>query len=294
MDTLTLSALAPFSRHTWRLFSCFLVLGAVVATTPCFTSAQTDYYNTDAGRPIQIEDAYALERRGFEIELAPFRLERSRRGIYNLAIEPELSYGILPRTDIEIGLPFAFIDAGLGNRTAGLAGIDLSVFHNLNVETAIPALAVAASVLLPAGGLAADRAYASVKGIVTRTVFSSARIHLNGQYTFGDELPEVRENGSQARTQVGQQALELSRWLGGIAIDRTFPLRALLVTGEVYAQKPLREREDVELNTGVGLRYQLSPRLNVDGGIGRRLSGDDRGWYVTFGSAVAFGLPWRP
>ncbi|MDQ3519854.1 MAG: hypothetical protein M3466_15820 [Gemmatimonadota bacterium] len=258
------------------------------------TSAQTDYYNTDSGRPVQIEDAYPLERRGIEIQLAPVRLERSRRGVYHWGIEPELSYGILPRTHIEIGAPFAFIDAGLGNRTAGLAGIDLSVFHNLNVETAIPALAVVGSVLLPAGSLAGDKAYGSVKGIITRTVFSIARVHVNGQYTFGEELPEVAGNGSEGRPQVGGQALEVSRWLGGVAIDRTFPLRALLVTGEVYAQQPLREREDVEWNSGVGLRYQIDPRFNVDGGIGRRLSGDDRGWYVTFGTAVAFGLPWRP
>jgi len=282
------------SHSTSRLFACFFVTGAVLAITPHLASAQTDYYNTDAGRPVQIEDAYALERRGFEIQLAPFRLERSRRGVYNFGIEPEFSYGILPRTHIEVGAPFAFIDAGLGNRTAGLAGIDLSVMHNLNVETSIPALAVVASALLPAGSLAEDKAYGSVKGIVTRTIFSIARVHVNGQYTFGEKLPEIAEDGSEARPQVGQQALELSRWLAGVAIDRTFPLSALLVTGEVYAQKPLREQEDVEWNTGVGLRYQLSPRLNVDGGIGRRLSGDDQSWYVTFGTAVAFGLPWRP
>ena len=261
---------------------------------PRLASAQTDYYNTDAGRPVQIEDAYALERRGFEIQLAPVRLERSRRGVYDWRIEPELSYGILPRTHIEIGVPFAFIDAGLGNRTAGLAGIDLSVMHNLNVETSIPALAVVASVLLPAGSLAGDRAYASVKGIVTRSVFSIARVHVNGQYTFGEEITQFPQSGSEVKPQPGGQALEVSRWLGGIAIDRTFPLSALLVTGEIYAQKPLGEREDTEWITGVGMRYQLSPRLAVDAGTGRRLSGDGRGWYVTFGTAVAFGLPWRP
>ncbi|MEO5902894.1 MAG: hypothetical protein ABIQ55_02665, partial [Gemmatimonadaceae bacterium] len=41
-------------------------------------SAQTDYYNTDTGRPIQIEDAYATERYAFEMKLAPVRLERTR------------------------------------------------------------------------------------------------------------------------------------------------------------------------------------------------------------------------
>lgn len=30
-------------------------------------AAQTDYYNTDAGRPVHIEDAYPVERHAFEI-----------------------------------------------------------------------------------------------------------------------------------------------------------------------------------------------------------------------------------
>lgn len=36
-------------------------------------AAQTDYYNTDAGRPVQVEDAYATERYAFEMKLAPVR-----------------------------------------------------------------------------------------------------------------------------------------------------------------------------------------------------------------------------
>lgn len=248
-------------------------------------AAQTDYYNTDAGRPLQIEDAYPVERRAFEIQAAPLRLERSRSGVYHWEIEPELAYGILPRTHVEVGVPFAFIDAGNGERTSGLTGIHLSAFHNLNTETAIPALAIATGVMLPVGSLGPDEAYASVKGILTRT-FTWARFHVNGEYTFGSRF----EDGE------GDEALgaaELSSWMSGIAVDRTFPLQALLVTGEVYARESLRAGEDLEWNTGVGFRYQLDPRFNIDGGIGRRLTGDDRGWYVTFGTAYAVGLPWR-
>src|SRR4029453_3509588 len=65
---------------------------------PAAAGAQTDYYNTDAGRPIRVEDAYPTERYGFELQLAPLRLERSRGGVYNWGVEPELAYGVLPRT----------------------------------------------------------------------------------------------------------------------------------------------------------------------------------------------------
>lgn len=244
-------------------------------------TAQTDYYNTDAGRPIRIEDAYAIERRAFEIQAAPLRLERAQGGAYSWAVEPELTLGILPRTQIEIGLPFAYIDAA-GSGTSGLAGVELSALYNLNAETSIPALAVAGSVLVPAGGLAPNDPYASVKGIATKTL-PEVRFHINAEYTFGTL-------GNEA----GSGVAELSRWIAGIAADHTFPLQAMLLTAEVYARDPLRTDEELQWNAAGGVRYQLSPRVTLDGGGGRRLTGDDRAWFATFGIAYALGLPWRP
>ena len=265
-----------------RLLASFSCVALTMSAVPL--EAQTDYYNTDAGRPLQIEDAYSIERRAFEIQAAPLRLERLKGGLYHWGIEPELAYGFLPRTNVEVGVPFAFIDGGDGQNTSGVSGLHFSVFHTLNVETAIPALAVSATVLLPVGSLAAGETYTSVKGMLTRT-FTWARFHVNGEYTFGSRL--------SAGDEVSSGAAELSSWIGGVAVDRTFPLKSLLVTGEVYARDPIHTDENLEWNTGVGLRYQLDPRFNIDGGIGRRLTGDDRGWYVTFGTAYALGLPWR-
>ena len=254
---------------------------AAAAAAPTPASAQTDYYNTDAGRPIQIEDAYATERYAFELQLAPLRLERSTGGVYNWGVEPEVAYGILPRTHLEIGFPFVFTDVGLERRRYGLAGIDVSMLHNLNVETrTLPALAVAAEVLAPVGGLAPDEAYASAKGILTRT-FGWARFHINGRYTFGDAPEPATEEAA---------APELSRWLGGIAVDRTFPLNSMLLTGEVFARQPIHEDEDVEWNAGAGVRYQLDPYFALDAGFGKRLTGDDQSWFVTFGLARAFAI----
>jgi hypothetical protein len=76
-------------------------------------------------------------------------------------------------------------------------------------------------------------------------------------------------------------------------VDRTLPLRSLLLTGEVYARQPLRAADDVEWNTAAGARYQLSPRVAGDLGAGHRMTGPDRGWYATVGAAVSIGLPWR-
>jgi hypothetical protein len=257
---------------------------ALAAFLPQDAAAQTDYYNIDAGRPVRVEDAYPVEFRGIELQVAPLRIERASGGSYHWEIEPELALGILPRTQVEIGFPLTYRDEH-GRGRGGLAGIELSALHNLNVETAIPALGVAGSVLLPAGGFGPDRAYASLKGIVTRT-FTWARFHVNGEYTFGARPDSAAIAGSPA---VG----ELSRWWAGLAVDRTFPLRSFLLIAEVVAEEPLVPAEDLRWSTAAGIRYQLDPRWALDAGIGRRLTGDHRAWHLTFGSAYAFGLPWR-
>lgn len=262
-------------------------LALAILATPFVASraaAQTDYYNTDAGRPITIEDAYPIERRALEIQVAPLRLARARGGVYAWGIEPEVAVGLLARTQIEIGFPLSYTDLGAGRHSTGLAGVELSALHNLNVETAIPALAIAGDLLLPVGGLAPERPYASVKGIATRT-FTWARFHLNGQYTFGDRLVGA-DDGDGAHG-----AVELSRWMGGLAVDRTFPLQSLLLTAELVARQPLVDGSDLAWDTAAGARYQLSPRSALDGGVGYRLTGEE-GWFVTFGAALSVGLPW--
>jgi hypothetical protein len=239
--------------------------------------AQTDYYNTDAGRPVRIEDAYPTERYAFELQLAPVRAERSGTGAYVWGIEPEIAYGILPRTHVELGVPLVAVDAPGAPNRSGAAGVELSVLHNLNAETAgLPAFGIAAHALLPAGAFGPDRAIASAAALVTRT-FPLVRVHANARYTFAG----ARDAGS---------GLETSQWLAGLAVDRTMPLRSMLVTAEAFAEQPLDEREPVAWTIGAGLRTQRSPRLAVDAGVGRRVTGADTGWYVTAGAAYAFAI----
>ena len=73
-------------------------------------------------------------------------------------------------------------------------------------------------------------------------------------------------------------------------MDRTFPLRSMLIGGEVFARKPLLDEGTVSWNAAAGARLQLTPYFNIDGGIGKQLTGDERSWFVTFGLSRAFAL----
>ena len=254
---------------------------AALLAVPAALCAQTDYYNTDAGRPITIEDAYPVERRAIELQVAPLRLERARGGSYQWALEPEIAIGLMPRTQLEVGVPIAYVDRRAG-RSVGAAGAEVSLLHNLNAETAIPALAVAANVLVPAGPLGPERVYPSLKALLTRS-FAWARFHINTEYSFGSELGTDATRGR-----------ELTRWMAGAAVDRTFPLQSFLLTAEAIALQPMIENEPVAWQSAAGIRYQLSPRVATDAGLGFRLTGEERGWFATFGAAVAAGLPWSP
>lgn len=262
-------------RACGTLVAALLLLGSARPA-----AAQKDYYNTDRNRPVRIEDAYTTERYALELKLAPLLLQRLAGGVYQWSFDPEIAYGILPRTSIEVGFPVMFIDAGDAGRTSGLAGIEVSAFHNLNTETTtLPALAVRLDALLPVGGLAPDRVLPSATGIATRT-FRFARFHANAQYTFGDS-DDHAENGHDA-----------ARWLAGIAVDRAFPLDAFLITAAVHAEQPLQNvdgERDVAWHAAAGLRYQLSPYLTMDAGLGRRLSGAG-GWQLTFGTSYHVGI----
>jgi hypothetical protein len=257
----------------YRFQAVGVFLGAFLAIGGGAAHAQTDFYNTDAGRPIRIEDAYATERHAFELKIASLRLERESAGIYSWEVEPEVAYGVLPRTHVEIGLPLVAVDAEGALGDEGIAGLEISALHTLNVETELlPALGIRGDLLLPVGGLAPEKLYGSVTALLTRT-FQFARFHVNGSYTVGEARPS---------------ATALDRWLAGIAVDRTFPLDAFLVTAEVYARRPIGI-PDTEWHTGLGLRYQLGVRTALDAGLGRRLTGTSA-WYVTLGAAHAFGL----
>lgn len=261
----------------------FLALLALALAAPA-ARAQTDFYNTDRGRPLATEDAIVIERRAFELQAAPLTFQRVVRGVSRWGVAPELAWGLAPRTQIEVALPIAAEDDGTRPRAlVAAAGLEIELLHQLNTEsTTLPAFALGAGVHLPVGPLAPSRAVPMLRALLTRTL-GWGRVHLNGNYSPGDDL---------APTDAG--AMESSRWQAGLAIDHTFALRSMLVGAELVARAPLVADGPTEWRSAVGVRQQMSPRLAIDAGIGRRVSAGDAGWTFTMGAAYAFAPPGMP
>lgn len=160
------------SRGAWRA-SLLVVLLAGRAVT-----AQTSYYNLDAGRPTRVEDAVATPRGELEAQLVPFRIESVGDGTQRVRFEPKLAYGVLPLTEIELRVPLVIVRAPGVPPATGIASAGVSALHAFNVETRWPALALAGEAVLPVGSLSASTASYSVKGLLTKTL-PFARVQIN-------------------------------------------------------------------------------------------------------------------
>ena len=246
---------------------------AALAALAGAAGAQTDWYNTDRGRPLRTEDAVVLERHAFEFQMTPIAAHRAGTRT-TWEAEPELAWGFARRTQMAVGVPL------LSERTHGssspiaAAGVHLTITHALNAETlGVPAIGLSATAIVPTGGRSGERAAGEVAALFTRTS-AHARAHLNVRARVGSE----------------DAGADIARWTAGLAADRPIALRSVLLAAEVTAEEP-----DTNLNVvwrfGAGVRVQLSPRVVLDAGIGRTATGAERGWSMTAGSAVAFAIP---
>ncbi|MBC7896577.1 MAG: hypothetical protein H7066_14270 [Cytophagaceae bacterium] len=235
-------------------------------------SAQTDYYNLDAGRPLRVEDALVIERHAFEWQVAPLRFSGARGRKTAFAVEPELAWGIMPRMQLEVGVPLR--REGEGRSALGAAGVDVSLLYALNAETlSWPGLALSVGAVAPAGPFGPERMLVTVGGIATRTT-SAGRVHVNAHVTPGATSRDASDDAS--------------RWRVGVAADRTFAVQSTLLGADVVAEQPLGASR-VQWSAALGMRRQVGPRSAVDVGVGRRLGAQGE-WFVTAGSALSFGL----
>jgi hypothetical protein len=156
----------------WSL-PLLLLWGPSLARQAC---AQ-EYRNLDAGFPIRVEDATVTERYALDLDLANFRFDALSAGRKRVQLEPSLSYGLFPGTEVWLRVPTYFRERTISPRT-GIAGIGTGAMYQLNMETfRIPAVAIASEVFIPTGPNALPPSY-SFKTAFTRS-FTPGRIHFN-------------------------------------------------------------------------------------------------------------------
>jgi hypothetical protein len=143
--------------------------------------AQTEYYNTDGGRPLRVEDATPTARYALDLHFPTARVERFDSGVSRLRVEPAFAYGVLPRTALELRAAFVYRERAATPR-AGMSGLGLGITHALNTETNwIPAIALGGEVYAPAGSARTGGLAYSVRTHVTRS-WTLGRLHANATY----------------------------------------------------------------------------------------------------------------
>jgi len=264
-----------WSSHAVR---SLIIAAAVLAACSSELQAQPQYSNTSLRRPLHTEDAGAVERYVLDAHISPASLTRAGRA-YSWSVEPGITYGLLPRTQIDLSL-LTGQQRWTGTSEEVIAGIDASILYALNVETqSFPALAVRGRLTTPLAGSGLNDARPSVRAIATRS-FRWGRAHFNQEYTFGSGIAPTQYAG------VGK----LDRWTSSLAVDRTFPLRGIILGAEARAGRGLQENPLTQWSLAAGARYQVLPRVTIDLGVAKFLTGDHRGWQASAGVGRAFSV----
>lgn len=279
--TLTTAPSNPLNFLKAFLVSC--ILAALLAARA--VDAQASYTNLSEGRPLVSEDALSIDRYALEAYLAPVAIERTM-GLSGWTATPGLAYGLVPRTQIEVSMPFGKRYRS-GKDSTGLLGVDLSALYAFNRESSsLPALAVRASVLIPVGGIGPLSAHQSLKAVATRT-FAWGRLHFNHEYTFGDE-PSVQMADVIPPS---RSATDISRWTTSVAMDKTLPLTGLLLAAEVFARRDIADHASPYWNAAAGVRYEVSPAVVLDFAVVTTLNAESRSSAVRFGLTRTFAVP---
>lgn len=234
-----------------------------------------DHGNLDEGRPLRLDDAYTIADGELAIELGGgFILPRrgSNRGLFPV----ELLYSAFPNLQLAIGTTFSTHPYEIEERPRS-GDLHVSALYNFNQETiALPALALKLGLDTPTG--IDGRGYAvDIKGIVTKSI-GRLSLHLNAGYEF--------LTGSRRDERAGRYRL---------ALGASYPIGAprftrLTFVGDVFAEQSSRRGEDTSVGVEGGIRYQLTPRMVWDVGVGTEFTGPSHRSDVFVSTGISFGF----
>lgn len=235
--------------------------------------AQVDFRNTDRGRPILIEDAYPIEFLAFEAQ-GGIKYERGMdKG--GLDFIPEFRFGAYK--NLQVGVETGYASLSDEGTRSGVSDTIFHALYNINQEgLKIPALAIRLDGGIPTGGLGTDHLHAGATAIATKT-FRSLRLHSNLSYTIG--LSAQKGEGR-----------EISRYSYGLGLDYTWPLKFIMMMGDIVVRRPI-DNEKTEILLELGTRMQIDPKWVFDIGIGTgALMEEGSDFVATAGLTYIFGI----
>jgi hypothetical protein len=218
-----------------------------------------DHANLDGGRPLRLEDAYAVPHRELALELG-FGVDVRREADDQVFAPLELVWGALPNLQLSLGTTF-ISDPHEVDEESKSGDVHLEALYNFNQETSLPAFAIKGELNLPSG-VDSSGVDGEIMGILTKS-FGNVSLHLNAGYEFLSGTDDGEEDG------LYKFAVGASLPLGAPMHTRT----ALLA--DLFVEEALESGEDDVVGAEIGVRYQLTERLVVDGGVGTEFEGPD-------------------
>ena len=254
-----------------------MATGLVILVIPNIplTTWALDHDNLDKNRPVQIEDAYPIAKGEIALE-GGARFNNRRQGRTRFAFQPQLLYGAVYNTQVEIGGDLLTEPTTIrGSEKSG--DLRLGALYDLNTETlSLPALAVKLEMELPTG-VRSRGVDGTIAGIVTRS-FGRWRTHLNAEYTVVGSAQGRERNG-------------VYRLLAGVNYPLGYPKRLLdTLIADIFTRQSELSGGRNPTGVEVGLRHQFSSRIVLDGGLGTEFAGpsDRSAVFGTLGLSFGF------
>jgi Putative MetA-pathway of phenol degradation len=234
-----------------------------------------DHTNLDEGRPLRLEDAYAIADGEIALEAGGgFTVQRrgSNRGVF----PAEILYGAYPNLQLGVGTTLSTGPRDIDDRPKS-GDLRVSALYNFNQETiSLPALALKVGVDTPTG-VGAQGYGIELKGIITKSI-ERLSLHLNAGYEFLTLASRGERDGRY------KLALGASYQIGAPQFTR-----ATLV-GDIFAEQSMRRGEPTFVGVEVGVRYQLTPRIVWDVGIGTEFAGPTHRSDLFLATGFSFGF----
>ena len=248
------------------------LLLAVLLSAP-LTALAIDHGNLDEGRPLRLEDAYAISTGEIALETgAGFSL--LRRGPNQGLFAIEVLYGALPNLQLSLGTTLS-ADPHAIDEPIKSGDLRVSALYNFNQETlVVPAFGAKLEVNLPTGVDARGVAL-ELKGLVTKSI-ERLSFHFNAGYQV---LTDARREERDGRYE--------------FVLGASYPLgaprytRATIIAG-VFTEQSSRHGEENTVGAELGFRYQITRTIVWDAGVGTEFAGPAERSQFMFNTGLSF------